>query len=174
MNYQNGNLKVILDGMNRSNCILYYVYLLILIIFTSDICTYVFSISLILQGDGALFCGLHIDNGRIRGAMKKALREIIEKYSLNMRITPNQNLILCDIHHSWKKDIAATLAQAGFLVKFVIIFLQIIKTIALYIYIFVKGKFASQLGYYTQKCYPKVAKSFPLSLQFTNFILVSS
>ncbi|XP_074572740.1 sulfite reductase [ferredoxin], chloroplastic-like [Curcuma longa] len=67
------------------------------------------------QGDGALFCGLHIDNGRIRGAMKKALREIIEKYSLNMRITPNQNLILCDIHHSWKKDISATLAQAGFL-----------------------------------------------------------
>ncbi|KAK4407409.1 Sulfite reductase 1 [ferredoxin], chloroplastic [Sesamum angolense] len=27
------------------------------------------------QGDGALFCGLHVDNGRIKGTMKKTLRE---------------------------------------------------------------------------------------------------
>lgn len=47
--------------------------------------------------DGALFCGLHVDNGRVGGKMKKALREVIEKYNLNVRITPNQNLILCGI-----------------------------------------------------------------------------
>ncbi|KAJ4724289.1 sulfite reductase [Melia azedarach] len=35
------------------------------------------------QGDGGLFCGLHVDNGRIAGKMKKTLREIIEKYNLN-------------------------------------------------------------------------------------------
>ncbi|THU50978.1 hypothetical protein C4D60_Mb06t26130 [Musa balbisiana] len=67
------------------------------------------------QGNGALFCGVHIDSGRIGGNMKKTLREIIEKYNLNVRITPNQNLILCDIHHSWEEPITTALAQAGLL-----------------------------------------------------------
>ncbi|GLT82177.1 hypothetical protein SLE2022_005840 [Rubroshorea leprosula] len=40
------------------------------------------------QGDGGLYCGLHVDNGRIGGKMKKTLREVIEKYNLNVRIHP--------------------------------------------------------------------------------------
>lgn len=71
---------------------------------------------LALQGDGALFCGVHVDNGRIGGERKKALREVIEKYNLSVRITPNQNLILCDIDHSWRQAITTVLAQAGLLV----------------------------------------------------------
>ncbi|TXG73287.1 hypothetical protein EZV62_001866 [Acer yangbiense] len=67
------------------------------------------------QGDGNLFCGLHVDSGRIAGKMKKTLREIIEKYNLSMRITPNQNIILCDIRKAWKRPITTTLAQAGLL-----------------------------------------------------------
>ncbi|WOK95475.1 hypothetical protein Cni_G04182 [Canna indica] len=67
------------------------------------------------QGDGALFCGIHIDNGRIREKVKKTLRQIIEKYNLNVRITPNQNLILCDIHQSWRQNIATALAEVGLL-----------------------------------------------------------
>ncbi|XP_031488045.1 sulfite reductase [ferredoxin], chloroplastic [Nymphaea colorata] len=67
------------------------------------------------QGDGALFCGLHVDNGRIKGTMKKALREVIEKYNLSVRLTPNQNIILCDIRRAWKRPITTTLAQAGLL-----------------------------------------------------------
>ncbi|PKU70059.1 sulfite reductase [ferredoxin], chloroplastic isoform X1 [Dendrobium catenatum] len=67
------------------------------------------------QGDGALFCGLHVDSGRIGGKMKKALREVIEKYNLNVRITPNQNLILCDIRRTWRRPITTVLAQAGLL-----------------------------------------------------------
>ncbi|KAG6468974.1 sulfite reductase [ferredoxin], chloroplastic-like [Zingiber officinale] len=67
------------------------------------------------QGDGAMFCGLHIDSGRIAGKMKKTLREIIENYNLNVRITPNQNLILCDIRRSWRRPITTALAQAGLL-----------------------------------------------------------
>ncbi|XP_020093148.1 sulfite reductase [ferredoxin], chloroplastic [Ananas comosus] len=67
------------------------------------------------QGDGLMFCGLHVDNGRIGGKMKKTLREIIEKYNLNVCITPNQNLILCDIRRSWKRPITTALAQAGLL-----------------------------------------------------------
>ncbi|XP_008810963.3 sulfite reductase [ferredoxin], chloroplastic-like [Phoenix dactylifera] len=67
------------------------------------------------QGDGAMFCGLHVDNGRIGGTMKKTLREIIEKYNLNVCLTPNQNIILCDIDRSWKEPITTALAQAGLL-----------------------------------------------------------
>lgn len=71
---------------------------------------------LVLQGDGALFCGLHVDNGRIKGVMKTTLREIIEKYNLNVRITPNQNIVLCDIRQAWKRPITTALAQGGLLV----------------------------------------------------------
>ncbi|KAL2540907.1 Sulfite reductase [ferredoxin] [Abeliophyllum distichum] len=67
------------------------------------------------QGDGGLFCGLHVDNGRVKGTMKTTLREIIEKYNLNVRITPNQNIILCDIRQAWKRPITTALAQGGLL-----------------------------------------------------------
>ncbi|KAL6195967.1 hypothetical protein ACLB2K_031584 [Fragaria x ananassa] len=67
------------------------------------------------QGDGSLFCGLHVDNGRIGGKMKTALREVISKYNLSIRLTPNQNIILCDIRNAWKRPITTTLAQAGLL-----------------------------------------------------------
>ncbi|KAK9123522.1 hypothetical protein Sjap_013124 [Stephania japonica] len=67
------------------------------------------------QGNGLLFCGIHVDNGRIAGKMKTTLREIIEKYNLNVRLTPNQNLILCDVRRAWRRPITTALAQAGLL-----------------------------------------------------------
>ncbi|XXG56518.1 hypothetical protein AAC387_Pa03g3904 [Persea americana] len=67
------------------------------------------------QGNGAMFCGLHVDNGRIGGTIKQALRQIIERYNLNVRLTLNQNIILCDIRHSWRRPIKMALAQAGLL-----------------------------------------------------------
>jgi sulfite reductase (ferredoxin) len=70
-----------------------------------------------LQGDGRLFFGLHIENGRIKGEMKKALREVIEKYELEARITPNQNIILCNIRPSWRSRITKLLAPVGLLVS---------------------------------------------------------
>ncbi|PNY15535.1 sulfite reductase (ferredoxin) protein [Trifolium pratense] len=69
------------------------------------------------QGDGGLYCGLHVDNGRIGGKMKTALREVIEKYHLNVRLTPNQNIILTDIRAAWKRPITTILSQAGLLVR---------------------------------------------------------
>jgi sulfite reductase beta subunit-like hemoprotein len=71
----------------------------------------------IFQGDGGLYCGLHVDNGRIGGKMKTALREVIEKYHLNVRLTPNQNIILTDIRAAWKRPITTILSQAGLLVR---------------------------------------------------------
>ncbi|KAJ8751218.1 hypothetical protein K2173_016399 [Erythroxylum novogranatense] len=67
------------------------------------------------QGDGGLFCGLHVDNGRVGGKMKQVLREVIQKYNLDVRITPNQNIILCGIRKAWKRPITTVLAQGGLL-----------------------------------------------------------
>lgn len=50
--------------------------------------------------------------------MKKTLREIIQKYNLSVRLTPNQNIILCDIRNAWKRPITTALAQAGLLVRY--------------------------------------------------------
>lgn len=69
------------------------------------------------QGDGRLYYGLHIENGRIKGEAKKALREVIEGYNLPVRISANQNLILCDIRKSWKPRITQALAAAGLVVR---------------------------------------------------------
>ncbi|ELR97979.1 sulfite reductase, ferredoxin dependent [Gloeocapsa sp. PCC 73106] len=53
------------------------------------------------QGDGKLFFGLSIENGRVKdeGAwqLKTALREIISQFSLPMRLTPNHNLLIYEI-----------------------------------------------------------------------------
>ncbi|KAL2608651.1 hypothetical protein R1flu_027224 [Riccia fluitans] len=65
------------------------------------------------QGNGRLFYGLHVENGRIKGELKMILRDIIETYDLSVRITPNQNLILCDIRKAWRPKINKTLAAIG-------------------------------------------------------------
>lgn len=68
---------------------------------------------IIWQGDGHLFYGVHIENGRITGDLKKALREVIENYNLSVRLTANQNIVLCDIKPSWKTKINKTLSTVG-------------------------------------------------------------
>jgi len=65
------------------------------------------------QGDGKLAYGIYVQNGRLKGDLKKALRRVIERYELPVRLTPNQNLILCDIEDTWKADIVSTLSGAG-------------------------------------------------------------
>ncbi|CAN1750887.1 Sulfite reductase 1 [ferredoxin], chloroplastic [Linum perenne] len=67
------------------------------------------------EGDGKWFYGLHVDNGRIGGKMKKTLREVIEKYNLDVRISANQNIILCGIRRTLKRNITVALAQGGLL-----------------------------------------------------------
>eukprot|EP00898_Chlorokybus_atmophyticus_P001968 jgi/Chlat1/2772/Chrsp187S02945 len=64
------------------------------------------------QGDGKLFYGVQVENGRLKGEMKQALRRVVERYELPVRITANQNLILCDVYPAWKRDIVNTLKAA--------------------------------------------------------------
>jgi len=65
------------------------------------------------QGDGKLAYGIPVVNGRLKGAMKKALRTVIERYELPVRLTGNQDIILTEIEPVWKEDILATLRAAG-------------------------------------------------------------
>jgi len=61
------------------------------------------------QGDGQLFLGLAIDNGRIRDEgtwqLKTALKEIVETYQLPLRLTPHQNIILYNIQPDQQANI---------------------------------------------------------------------
>ena len=69
------------------------------------------------QGDGKLFVGISIDNGRVKDEgsfqLKAALREIVQQFSLPIRLTPNHNLILYDIAVENKLAIEEILNRHG-------------------------------------------------------------
>lgn len=69
------------------------------------------------QGDGKLFLGINIENGRIKddGAarIKTGLRTIVQKYRMRLRITPLQGLLLCDIDPVDREDICRLLSEHG-------------------------------------------------------------
>ena len=65
------------------------------------------------QGDGKLWYGVHVVNGRLRGAMKQALRAVIERYEIPVALTANQDILLTEIEPAWKEDVASTLRAAG-------------------------------------------------------------
>lgn len=69
------------------------------------------------QGDGKLFVGISIDNGRVKDEgdfkLKSALKEIVQKYHLPIRLTPSQNLLLYEIEPSQKADIQSILKRNG-------------------------------------------------------------
>ncbi|MBD2384656.1 sulfite reductase, ferredoxin dependent [Cylindrospermum sp. FACHB-282] len=69
------------------------------------------------QGDGNLFLGISIDNGRVKDEgsflLKTALREIVEQFNLPIRLTPSQNLIFYDITPDNKQAIQEILENRG-------------------------------------------------------------
>jgi sulfite reductase (ferredoxin) len=72
------------------------------------------------QGDGKLFIGISIDNGRVKDEgkfqLKTALRSIVEQFNLPIRLTPNQNLIFYDILPEDKEAIQEILDKCGIMV----------------------------------------------------------
>jgi len=69
------------------------------------------------QGDGKLFLGLSVENGRVKDEgdfqLKTALREIVEKFHLPMRITASQNVLLYEIDPANKAEIQQILVRCG-------------------------------------------------------------
>jgi sulfite reductase (ferredoxin) len=69
------------------------------------------------QGDGKLFVGISIENGRVKDEgnlkLRTALREIIGKYKLPMRVTPHQNVLIYDIKPADRDQIDRILTTNG-------------------------------------------------------------
>lgn len=69
------------------------------------------------QGDGKLFYGLHIDNGRVKNEgdfkLKAAIRVLVDKYNLTGIMSPTQSMVFKDIDPKDKDDIDAILRDHG-------------------------------------------------------------
>jgi sulfite reductase (ferredoxin) len=69
------------------------------------------------QGDGKLFLGQHVENGRVKDEgdfrLKSAIRAIVDKYNTAMILSPTQSLIFRDIDPKDKAGITAILRDHG-------------------------------------------------------------
>lgn len=69
------------------------------------------------QGDGKLFYGQHVENGRVKDEgefrLKSALRVLVDTYNLSMILSPTQSLVFRDIDPKDKEGIEAVLREHG-------------------------------------------------------------
>lgn len=69
------------------------------------------------QGDGKLFYGQHIDNGRVKDEgsfrLKSAMRALVDRYNVDAIISPTQSVIFRDIDPKDKAGIEETLREHG-------------------------------------------------------------
>mmetsp|Transcript_28302 Transcript_28302/g.57168 ORF Transcript_28302/g.57168 Transcript_28302/m.57168 type:complete len:639 (+) Transcript_28302:226-2142(+) len=69
------------------------------------------------QGDGKLFYGQHIDNGRVKDEgdfrLKSAIRAIVDKYNVHSIMSPTQSIIFRDIDPKDKEGIESILREHG-------------------------------------------------------------
>merc|ERR1712087_701045 len=69
------------------------------------------------QGDGKLFYGLHIDNGRVIDdgdfRLKSCIRTVVDKYNLPMVMSPTQSLLFKDIKPEDRAGFEQILVEHG-------------------------------------------------------------
>ena len=69
------------------------------------------------QSDGRSFLGLYVEAGRVKDTptrqLKTALRRVVEKHRVEVRLTPSQNLLLAHVPESAIADITTILAEHG-------------------------------------------------------------
>jgi len=69
------------------------------------------------QFNGKYFLGLYVETGRIQDTdsikLKTALRQVVEKYRTEIRLTPSQNMILADVDETNREAINQLLATHG-------------------------------------------------------------
>ena len=65
------------------------------------------------QGDGLWFVGLPLLCGRLDGERKQGLRALVERYQPEIRLTANQDLLLCNIGKEQRQEIGEALAELG-------------------------------------------------------------
>ncbi len=69
------------------------------------------------QGDGKWFYGISVENGRVKDEgdfrLRTALRALVQRLRPNLRLTPIQDILVCDLPSSAKADIEQTLLAHG-------------------------------------------------------------
>ena len=69
------------------------------------------------QGDGKLFLGINIEQGRVKNAngvnVKTALRRVVDELGLTMILSPTQSIIFKDVAPEHKARLDAILAEEG-------------------------------------------------------------
>jgi sulfite reductase (ferredoxin) len=65
------------------------------------------------QGDGGWFLGLFIENGRVRDNLRAGLRTVVERFQPEVRLTPQQNILLVNIQPEDKAAIESVLQEHG-------------------------------------------------------------
>ena len=65
------------------------------------------------QSRGLWFVGLPVLCGRLSGELKSGLRRLVDTYKLEVRLTPNQDLLLCNIGIAQRSTIRDALAGLG-------------------------------------------------------------
>ncbi|MFM1811890.1 MAG: sulfite reductase, ferredoxin dependent [Cyanobacteriota bacterium] len=63
---------------------------------------------------GQWFVGLPLLCGRLAGAQKAGLRRLVQTYQLEIRLTPNQDILLCNIATAQRASLVQELAAIGF------------------------------------------------------------
>ena len=63
---------------------------------------------------GKWFVGLPLLCGRLAGEQKVGLRRLVETYQLEIRLTPNQDILLCNIATAQRASLVKELAAIGF------------------------------------------------------------
>jgi sulfite reductase (ferredoxin) len=69
------------------------------------------------QGNGKWYYGLNVENGRVKDEgtfrLRSGLRQLIERLQPAIRLTPLQDILLCDLPSNCKREIDRTLAEFG-------------------------------------------------------------
>ena len=69
------------------------------------------------QGDGKYFYGLSIENGRVKDEcslrLRTGLRKIVERFQPAIRLTPLQDILLCDLEENARAEIENLLDEHG-------------------------------------------------------------
>ena len=69
------------------------------------------------QGDGKWYYGLSIENGRVKDEgplrLRSGLRALVERFQPDLRLTPLQDILLCDLDAGARPEIERMLAEYG-------------------------------------------------------------
>ena len=66
------------------------------------------------QNSDKWFVGLPLMSGRLTGDKKITIRKLVEKFNLDLRLTPNQDVLICNILNKNKCEIESVLKDIGY------------------------------------------------------------